>query len=177
MLFNDIIKNIDKNNIINSISTLPESVLNILLEDSNYNNILITKEDKITLLKSLSSYNKESTDYSFINNIPSSINTILFPNSVIDNINITTEDKVQFISKMSTLKEDSSVNDIYKVVETLPDSIQKLINPKMNMNKITKMAIILIIIYIISALFNYLEGLFMVKVANKVKKQNIIKNK
>lgn len=166
MLFNDIIKNIDKNNIINSISTLPESVLNILLEDSNYNNILITKEDKITLLKSLSSYNKESTDYSFINNIPSSINTILFPNSVIDNINITTEDKVQFISKMSTLKEDSSVNDIYKVVETLPDSIQKLINPKMNMNKITKMAIILIIIYIISALFNYLEGLFMVKVAN-----------
>lgn len=166
MLFNDIIKNIDKNNIINSISTLPESVLNILLEDSNYNNILITKEDKITLLKSLSSYNKESTDYSFINNIPSSINTILFPDSVIDNINITTEDKVQFISKMSTLKEDSSVNDIYKVVETLPDSIQKLINPKMNMNKITKMAIILIIIYVISALFNYLEGLFMVKVAN-----------
>ena len=166
MLFNDIIKNIDKNNIINSISTLPESVLNILLEDSNYNNILITKEDKITLLKSLSSYNKESTDYSFINNIPSSINTILFQDSVIDNINITTEDKVQFISKMSTLKEDSSVNDIYKVVETLPDSIQKLINPKMNMNKITKMAIILIIIYVISALFNYLEGLFMVKVAN-----------
>ena len=166
ILFNDIIKNIDKNNIINSISTLPESVLNILLEDSNYNNILITKDDKITLLKSLSSYNKESTDYSFINNIPSSINTILFPDSVIDNINITTEDKVQFISKMSTLKEDSSVNDIYKVVETLPDSIQKLINPKMNMNKITKMAIILIIIYIISALFNYLEGLFMVKVAN-----------
>ena len=166
ILFNDIIKNIDKNNIINSISTLPESVLNILLEDSNYNNILITKNDKITLLKSLSSYNKESTDYSFINNIPSSINTILFPDSVIDNINITTEDKVQFISKMSTLKEDSSVNDIYKVVETLPDSIQKLINPKMNMNKITKMAIILIIIYIISALFNYLEGLFMVKVAN-----------
>lgn len=166
ILFNDIIKNIDKNNIINSISTLPESVLNILLEDSNYNNILITKEDKITLLKSLSSYNKESTDYSFINNIPSSINAILFPNSVIDNINITTEDKVQFISKMATLKEDSSVNDIYKVVETLPDSIQKLINPKMNMNKITKMAIILIIIYVISALFNYLEGLFMVKVAN-----------
>lgn len=166
ILFNDIIKNIDKNNIINSISNLPESVLNILLEDSNYNNILITKEDKIELLKSLSSYNKESTDYSFINNIPSSINTILFPNSVIDNINITTEDKVQFISKMATLKEDSSVNDIYKVVETLPDSIQKLINPKMNMNKITKMAIILIIIYIISALFNYLEGLFMVKVAN-----------
>ena len=166
MLFNDIIKNIDKNNIINSISTLPESVLNILLEDSNYNNILITKEDKITLLKSLSSYNKESTDYSFINNIPSSINTILFPDSVIDNINITTEDKVEFISKMSTLKEDSSVNDIYKVVEILPDSIQKLINPKMNMNKITKMAIILIIIYVISALFNYLEGLFMVKVAN-----------
>ncbi|MGM9876485.1 MAG: ABC transporter ATP-binding protein [Bacilli bacterium] len=166
MLFNDIIKNIDKNNIINSISILPESVLNILLEDSNYNNILITKEDKITLLKSLSSYNKESTDYSFINNIPSSINTILFPDSVIDNINITTEDKVQFISKMSTLKEDSSANDIYKVVETLPDSIQKLINPKMNMNKITKMAIILITIYIISALFNYLEGLFMVKVAN-----------
>ena len=166
ILFNDIIKNIDKNNIINSISTLPESALNILLEDSNYNNILITKEDKITLLKSLSSYNKESTDYSFINNIPSSINTILFPDSVIDNINITTEDKVHFISKMSTLKEDSSVNDIYKVVETLPDSIQKLINPKMNMNKITKMAIILIIIYVISALFNYLEGLFMVKVAN-----------
>lgn len=164
--FNNTISAMTKENATTSLGKLPDSVLDIILEDSTYNDILITKEDKINLLKSLSNYNSETKDYSFITKLPDSINNVLFPSSTIDNIEITTKDKVEFISKMSTLKKDASVNEIYKIVETLPNSIQKLVNPKMNVEKITKMATILLIIYVISATFSYLEGIFMVKVAN-----------
>ena len=109
--------------------------------DSNYSNkykvllskdYIVTKEDKINLLKSLSNYNSETKDYYFITKLPDSINNVLFPSSTIDNIEITTKDKVEFISKMSTLKKDASVNEIYNIVDTLPNSNQKLVNPKMN---------------------------------------------
>lgn len=151
---------------ISSLGNLSDSILNNVLEDSTYNDILVTKEDKITLIKSLTNYDKESKDYSFISNFPDSINNIIFPESTIDGIKITTKDKVDFISKMSTITKDSNENEAYKVVETLPDSIQNLINPKMNMDKITKMAIILLVIYLVSSLFGYLEGLLMVKTSN-----------
>lgn len=149
-----------------SLSNLSDDVLDTILTDSTYNDILVTKEDKITFVKVLSTYDKESKDYSFISNFPDSINSILFPESTIDGIVITTNDKVDFIKKMSTLTEESSANDIYKVVETLSDSIQSLVNPKMNTDKIIKMSVILLVIYLVSALFGYLEGLFMVKTSN-----------
>ena len=137
--FNNTISAMTKENATTSLGKLPDSVLDIILEDSTYNDILITKEDKINLLKSLSNYNSETKDYSFITKLPDSINNVLFPSSTIDNIEITTKDKVEFISKMSTLKKDASVNEIYKIVETLPNSIQKLVNPKMNVEKIREM--------------------------------------
>ena len=43
--------------------------------------------------------------------------------------------------------DQTSVNEIYKKVETLPNSIQKIINPKMDMDKIKKITILLVILY------------------------------
>ena len=66
--FNNTISAMTKENATTSLGKLPDSVLDIILEDSTYNDILITKEDKINLLKSLSNYNSETKDYSFITN-------------------------------------------------------------------------------------------------------------
>ena len=51
-------------------------------------------------------------------------------------------------------------------MENLPISVQKVIGPKMDMDKIKSIAILLACLYIISAIFSYVEGLSMIKVAN-----------
>ena len=50
-LFNKFLN--DKDNFLTNLSTLPDSILNIIITDSTYNNQLISKKDKITLIKSL----------------------------------------------------------------------------------------------------------------------------
>lgn len=89
----------------------------------------------------------------------------LFPDTVIDGIEISTDDKVEFITLMAG-SDSSSVNEMYKVMENLPINVQKVIGPKMDMDKIKSIAILLACLYIISAIFSYIEGLSMIKVAN-----------
>lgn len=166
-LFNDTIKKIsdDRDNAIMYFSKLPSSVLYIIVSDSTYNDIYISKEDKINAILAFHDIDVNNKNYAGINKLPDSIKRALFPSTNIDGVEISTGDKIDFIVKMAG-SDTSSVNEMYKVMENVPSSIQKVIGPKMNMNKIKDIAILLACLYIISAIFSYIEGLSMIKVAN-----------
>lgn len=160
----------DKENTLTYISSLPSAVLNIIITPSRYNEEEITREEKIALLKSLENINVSENNYEGINTLPEKIKKLLFSEVTIEGVKITTEDKIDFIEKMSSI-DQTSVNEIYKKVETLPNSIQKIINPKMDMDKIKKITILLVTLYILSSIFSYIEGLSMIKVANRYAKK------
>ena len=166
-LFNDTIKKIsdDRDNAIMYFSKLPRSVLDIIVSDSTYNDIYISKEDKINAILAFHDIDVNNKNYAGINKLPDSIKRALFPSTNIDGVEISTDDKIDFIVKMAG-SDTSSVNEMYKVMENVPSSIQKVIGPKMNMDKIKDIAILLACLYIISAIFSYIEGLSMIKVAN-----------
>ena len=166
-LFNDIIKKIsdDRDNAIMYFSKLPSSVLDIIVSDSTYNDIYISKEDKINAILAFHDIDVNNKNYAGINKLPDSIKRALFPSTNIYGVEISTDDKIDFIVKMAG-SDTSSVNEMYKVMENVPSSIQKVIGPKMNMDKIKDIAILLACLYIISAIFSYIEGLSMIKVAN-----------
>lgn len=147
----------DKDSFLTNLSTLPDSILNIILSDSTYNDINIPASDKITLVKSLNTNPI----------IPSSIANILFTELTIDNTTITKEDKAEFVSVMGVMNENTSVNEIYKKIDESPDSIKLIIKPTMPIDKIKKIAYTLIALYIISATFNYIEAISMTIVSNK----------
>lgn len=154
-LFNKFLN--DKDSFLTNLSTLPDSILNIILSDSTYNDINIPASDKITLVKSLNTNPI----------IPSSIANILFTELTIDNTTITKEDKAEFVSVMGVMNENTSVNEIYKKIDESPDSIKLIIKPTMPIDKIKKIAYTLIALYIISATFNYIEAISMTIVSNK----------
>lgn len=166
-LFNDTIKKIsdDRDNAIMYFSKLPSNVLDIIVSDSTYNDIYISKEDKINAILAFHDIDVNNKNYAGINKLPDSIKRALFPSTNIDGVEISTDDKIDFIVKMAG-SDTSSVNEMYKVMENVPSSIQKVIGPKMNMDKIKDIAILLACLYIISAIFSYIEGLSMIKVAN-----------
>lgn len=165
--FNDTLKSISSNQelILKYFSELPDSVLDIIISDSTYNDIYISKEDKITTIRAFSDIDVDNKKFNGISSFPDSMKKALFPDTVIDGIEISTDDKVEFITLMVG-SDSSSVNEMYKVMENLPISVQKVIGPKMDMDKIKSIAILLACLYIISAIFTYVEGLSMIKVAN-----------
>lgn len=165
--FNDTLKSISSNRelILKYFSELPDSVLDIIIGDSIYNDIYISKEDKITTIRAFSDIDVDNKKFNGISSFPDSMKKALFPDTVIDGIEISTDDKVEFITLMAG-SDSSSVNEMYKVMENLPISVQKVIGPKMDMDKIKSIAILLACLYVISAIFSYVEGLSMIKVAN-----------
>lgn len=165
--FNDTLKSISSNqeSILKYFSELPDSVLDIIIGDSTYNDIYISKEDKITTIRAFSDIDVDNKKFNGISSFPDSMKKALFPDTVIDGIEISTDDKVEFITLMAG-SDSSSVNEMYKVMENLPINVQKVIGPKMDMDKIKSIAILLACLYIISAIFSYVEGLSMIKVAN-----------
>lgn len=154
-LFNKFLN--DKDNLLTNLSTLPDSILNIIITDSTYDNQLISKEDKITLIKSLN-----GTPV-----IPTSIARLLFTDLTIDDTKVTKEDKAEFLSLMGSIDENTKTTDIYNKIDEAPDSIKSLIKPKMPLEKIKSIAYILIALYIISAIFNYIEAISMTIVSNR----------
>ena len=122
------------------------------LKDSTYNGVLITKEDKIKFL------NFENTK-----ELPDSIASVLISDVVMDDKIIKNTD----IAKLSGLIGISDQTEIYKKLDEMPDSIKDAIKPDMDMNGIKKLALFLIIVYLISATFNYVESILMTEASNK----------
>lgn len=163
--FLSLLQNEDKSNMINELSELDDSTLNILLKESTYNNITISVEDKITLIKNLN--NKDNI------NIPTSIMEALLEEIEVDNVKISSHDQAIFVNKLTEFKNSNStdVKTQYSKIDELPDSIKKLLMPKMDMNGIKNIALLLLILYLISALFNYIESISMTDVSNKFAKK------
>lgn len=88
----------------------------------------------------------------------------------IDNTTISIIDQQQYIEKTKNLTKDTNVNELYKKIQELPESIKTVISPKMNIEKIKTITIFLVVLYAISAIFNLFEGLVMSIVSNKFAK-------
>ena len=159
--------NNDRENSLLYLDELPDSVLSIILSDSTYNDVEISIEDKISVIRLLSSIDMNSKDVGYIDSLPDSIKEVLFTSSEIEGILVSTNDKVELIKIMSEMNENTTESDMYKLLGDIPSSIGKIISPKMNMKKIKSISLILAIIYIVSALFSYIQGILMVNVANR----------
>ena len=156
-----------ENNLLNSLSLLSDNVLTIILPNTTYRDELITTTDKIELVHSLTALlNKEQATNSKIS-IPDSIANILFKKFKIDGSTITPVDQAKYLTIMSALNKNITTNELYSNLDKLPNSIKSVIEPRMNMNKIKNIAIFLCILYVSSAIFNFIQSISMTTVANK----------
>lgn len=171
-LFNVILGKIseDKDNSFVYFSEIPDSVLDLIVSDSTYNGVYISKDDKIKSIRAFKDIDISNNNYVGVNNFADSVKEAIFPSTFIKKVEVSTDDKVKFITIMSSY-DSSSVNEMYKAIDSLPSSIVDIISPKMNMNKIKNITILLACLYIVSALFSYIEGLSMIRVANRYAKK------
>ena len=87
---------------------------------------------------------------------------------IVDNKTISVQDQREFMAIMKDLPTDNNdVNLLYEKIDEVPASIQDVVKPFMNIDMVKKIVAFLAILYILSALFTYLESISMTIVANK----------
>ncbi len=164
-LFSNIISKMnirEDKNYFDSLLEIPNSIIGYVLKETEYENIKITTEDKIQILKAI------SKDEKYINeSFPESVIPVLFKDFTIDDIVVSASDQSKFVSLMKNVDENSDPSIIYSKIDGMPESIQNIIKPFMDIDKIKALAIFLAILYITSALFNYIESISMTDVSNK----------
>ncbi len=92
-------------------------------------------------------------------------------NNIIEDINvnnqtITIKEQTEFIQIISNIDQNNTT-EFYQSYELLPESIKEAIKPQMDLNTIKNIVILLASLYIISAIFNYIESYIMTIVSNK----------
>ena len=158
----------DQNKIFGYLLELPDSVLEYLLPETTYHEIVISSTDKIQFLKVINNINNsEKPKISF----PDSIAQVIFEETIIDGTKITAIEQAKFLAIVSDIPEDSNASLLYSKIDTMPDNIRKILEPFMDLDKIKQIALLLVIIYLLSALFNYIESISMTVVSNNFAKE------
>ena len=88
----------------------------------------------------------------------------------IDGTKISIEDQTKFMEIMSSMDENASATDLYSKLDEMPESIKTVVEPKMDMDGVKKIAMTLACLYIASALFTFIQSIAMTDVANKFAK-------
>lgn len=142
----------------------------------------ITPLEKDNFFNKISTINNvsEEEQKNVILSLPDSILKILLSDIVIDDVTIDIDDQITMIHllpEIETNKKNTEKN--FYVIDKLPKSVYKLIEPQMNTNKIKNIAIFMALIYLVSALFSYIQSLFMTTISNNFAKKlrNSISNK
>ena len=157
----EILSNIEKNSeeSFKTLAELPDSILEKIFTETTYEGKTITSKDKITLLK----MDKENKNL----NLSQTLQEILFKEVTIDKIKVSPSDQYKFIKTLSTLDKNEGEENIYKTLDTLPKSVREVIEPVMNISKIKSITLLLVCMYLASALFTYIQSICMTDVANK----------
>lgn len=130
-----------------AISEMPDSILDILVNND---------EDAKIFIKSLNS--------NLV--IPEGVASKIFSDIEIDGHVIDVASQGKFLEIVSNIGEDVSATEMYSLVDNMPSSVKVVVEPYMNIDKIKNIAILLICIYLISAIFEYFEAILMTDVSN-----------
>lgn len=163
-------QNQDQTQMMIALADLPDSILAEILPETTYKEVTIPTDDKIILLKTITKLISNSEDQQTITtpkiDFPNSISKVLLEEIEIDQTKISSSDQLKTLSIMSTMDKNTNATELYSKIDEMPKSIQKVVEPCMNIDKIKKITLFLVIIYLLSALFNYIESISMTTVSN-----------
>ncbi len=150
--FTKALKELEKGNT-DSLSKLNKDILEVILPDSTYKDKKITTEEKIKLLKN--------------NELSKNLQNILLTEITVDGVKISAHSQYEFITIMSSLDKDASASKIYQKIDKMPKDIKEVLEPNIDFKKVKALALLLVVMYLVSALCTYFQAICMTNVANK----------
>ena len=159
--FKEILNKMEENptEAFSEINKLPQTILEKIFKSTKYEGKTITTEDKISIIK-ISKNSKEI-------NLSKNLQNIFFKEITIDGVKISASDQYEYLKALSSLDKNAAQSELYNKLDTLPTSIKEVIDPVMDMDKIKGICLLLVCMYLSSALFIYIQSICMTDVANK----------
>ena len=122
-------------------------------------------------LTNMSNVDKKEDSIKLFLSLPDSILLEILSDIEVEKVIISKKDQLEYLRIMSSIDETMVTNEILAKMEELPKCIYSLVEPKLDMTGVKKIALSLAIIYIVSAIFGYLETFFMATVSNNFAKK------
>lgn len=132
---------------------------NISLEDkATYQEFLAgmqanTSKDQKTILKNILA-------------LPDDILNILIDDINVNGTTISREDEITFLNEVVDIDSSMVTDETLKVMDNLPTSIYNLVKPQMDLAAAKKIIITLVCLYLLSAIFGYIQSYSMTTVSN-----------
>ncbi len=152
--------------------SLPESVLEILLDEINVNGSVISGLDQmqtLTLLGGLDENDSEAVQNA-LSELPEAVQDALYTEIVVDGVSISGEDQTAMLECFGNMDADDTEASM-EVLESLPDSIYSLIKPSIDMDQVRTIGLTLVIMYVLSYIFSAVQGWIMATVTQRVSRQ------
>ena len=122
--------------------------------------------DKLALNTVLSQMSTSEEPQKLIFSLPDNILILFLNDFVFETENITAQDQLEFIKLTSNITDYSNTDEMLKLIDSLPESIYNVIKPSIDIMEVKKIGTILIIIYLLSAIFGFVQSFTMATVSN-----------
>ena len=131
----------------------------------------ISHEDKATYQEFLAGMqaNTAKDQKTILKNIlalPDDILNILIDDINVNGTTISREDEITFLNEVVDIDSSMVTDETLKVMDNLPTSIYDLIKPRMDLDAAKKIIITLVCLYLLSAIFGYIQSYSMTTVSN-----------
>lgn len=132
---------------------------------------LLTEEERNNLIISLSNIDYESEDsYKIFFQIPENVLEKNLSSIEVNNITISPIDQINYFKNGLKLNNESSTDEIYTALNSMPDTIKDVIKPHMDLNKVKAVTLFLVILYLISSIFSFIQNYLLATVSNNFAK-------
>ena len=149
-------------------SNLTEEKLQIKMQNL-YKKVNLTQEEQQKTNEIFLNITKEKDKQKIMNlliSLPDKVLEYLLEDIKIDKTTITAKDQVEMLTIMNKL-EITNNKKMLQELDKLPKSIYNIIKPEINMNKIKEITFFMATLYILSALFNFIQSFSLATVSNK----------
>ena len=142
----------------------------ISIEDKATYQAFLTKMQETTNKNNITENDSNTSDnkkiMKIILDLPSSILNVLVDDITVNGITISSEDEIAFLKSVIDIDASMVTDDTLKVMDNLPTSIYNLIKPNMDLAAAKKIIITLVCLYLLSAIFGYIQSYSMTTVSN-----------
>ena len=164
-----------------AMAQLPETVLAALYTDITVNGSTITGEEQRAAMAAASSLDAQGADAAgpadaqgdsalALDALPASVTAALYTDIEVDGTTILGQDQLAMLEILSGADAQSS-DALLAAMDELPESVYSLVEPKIDLERIVRIAAILICLYVVGAMLSTFQGWTMATVTQKVSRR------
>ena len=119
-----------------------------------------------TLVK-LSAVEDNEKALGLILSLPDKVLKYLLTDITVDGVVISGSDQVEMLRLVSQMEEETGTTKALGLLDKLPKNVYNLVKPQIDMNAVKDLAVFMGVLYLVSALFNFIQSYSLTTVSNR----------